>query len=90
MRFLRSRGHAGGLFKPAPHRIPLRGTVGKMLEARRITGLPLVTEIMDVRDLELLGDNIDILQVGAGMQNYSCWKSWENCISLLLKRGLSD
>ncbi|WP_423218535.1 3-deoxy-7-phosphoheptulonate synthase [Syntrophomonas wolfei] len=62
-----------------------------MLEARRITGLPLVTEIMDVRDLELFDDNIDILQVGSrNMQNYSLLEELGKLQKpILLKRGLS-
>lgn len=97
-RFLRETGaHAlrGGLFKPrtSPYSFKGLGRQGLeiMLEARRITGLPLVTEIMDVRDLELLGDNIDILQVGSrNMQNYSLLEELGKLHKpILLKRGLS-
>jgi len=50
-----------------------------------------VTEIMDVRDLELFDDNIDILQVGSrNMQNYSLLEELGKLQKpILLKRGLS-
>ncbi|MEN6351785.1 MAG: 3-deoxy-7-phosphoheptulonate synthase [Syntrophomonas sp.] len=97
-RFLKSVGaHAlrGGLFKPrtSPYSFKGLGQQGLdiMLEAREITGLPLVTEIMDVRDLDILYENIDILQVGSrNMQNYSLLEELGKLDkTILLKRGLS-
>ncbi len=85
----------GGLFKPrtSPYSFKGLGREGLniMIEARRITGLPLVTEIMDIRDLELLGDNIDILQVGSrNMQNYTLLEELGRLQKpILLKRGFS-
>ncbi|MDD2619267.1 MAG: 3-deoxy-7-phosphoheptulonate synthase [Syntrophomonadaceae bacterium] len=96
--FLKSAGaHAlrGGLFKPrtSPYSFKGLGRAGLdiMLEARQLTGLPLVTEIMDVRDLDFLYDNIDILQVGSrNMQNYSLLEELSKLDKpILLKRGLS-
>jgi 3-deoxy-7-phosphoheptulonate synthase len=60
-------------------------------EARELTGMPLITELMDTRDLEKLHDLVDIFQIGArNMQNYSLLA--EVGLSdrpVLLKRGLS-
>src|SRR5690606_14840552 len=57
----------------------------------RTTGLPIVTEIMDVRDLEVMHDAVDILQVGSrNMQNYSLLDELGKLNKpVLLKRGLS-
>ena len=60
-------------------------------EARALTGMPLITELMDTRDLEKLHDLVDIFQIGArNMQNYTLLA--EVGLSdrpVLLKRGLS-
>jgi 3-deoxy-7-phosphoheptulonate synthase len=85
----------GGAFKPrtSPYSFQGLGEEGlKMLaEARKETGLSIVTEVMDTRDVELVGKYADILQVGArNMQNYNLLK--EVGISkkpVLLKRGFS-
>ncbi|MDD3270297.1 MAG: 3-deoxy-7-phosphoheptulonate synthase [Syntrophomonadaceae bacterium] len=96
--FLKEAGaHAlrGGLFKPrtSPYSFKGLGREGMeiMLEARQLTGLPLVSEIMDVRDLDFLYDHIDILQVGSrNMQNYSLLQELSRLDKpILLKRGLS-
>lgn len=85
----------GGIFKPRTSPYSFRG-LGKeglaiMVEARQITGLPVVTEIMDVRDLDLLYDQVDILQVGSrNMQNYTLLDRLGQVDKpVLLKRGLS-
>ncbi|MGH2812218.1 MAG: 3-deoxy-7-phosphoheptulonate synthase, partial [Actinomycetota bacterium] len=59
-------------------------------EARRETGLPIVTEIMDVRDVDSVAEVADILQVGArNMQNFSLLKEVGMTRKpILLKRGL--
>ena len=56
-----------------------------------ITGLPVITEIMDVRDLELLHDRVDILQVGSrNMQNFTLLEEMGRIKRpIMLKRGLS-
>lgn len=97
-RFLQENGAnilRGGLFKPRTSPYSFRGLgqagIEIMVEARRITGLPIVTEIMDVRDLEVMHDAIDILQVGSrNMQNYTLLDELGKLSKpILLKRGLS-
>ena len=85
----------GGLFKPRTSPYSFRG-LGKdgidiMIEARQLTGLPLITEIMDIRDLDILYDHIDILQIGSrNMQNYSLLDELGKLDKpVMLKRGLS-
>jgi 3-deoxy-7-phosphoheptulonate synthase len=92
-----SGAHAlrGGVFKPrtSPYAFQGLGRDGLTLalEARAETGLPFVTEVVDLRDLPLLADNVDMLQVGArNMQNYSLLREIGGLrIPVLLKRGLS-
>lgn len=85
----------GGVFKPrtSPYSFQGLGRSGLdvALEARADTGLPFVTEIVDVRDIPLLADNVDMLQVGArNMQNYSLLRELGTLrIPVLLKRGLA-
>lgn len=85
----------GGLFKPRTSPYSFRG-LGKeglsiMVEARNLTGLPLITEIMDVRDLDILYDHIDVFQVGSrNMQNFTLLDELGKIDKpVLLKRGLS-
>lgn len=83
----------GGAFKPrtSPYEFQGLGREGvRLLElVRRETGLPVVTEIVDPRDLELL-ENMDMLQVGArNMQNFALLKELGHCKKpILLKRGM--
>ena len=85
----------GGAFKPrsSPYSFQGLGEEGlKMLAAaRKETGLSVVTEIMDTRDVELVGKYADILQIGArNMQNFNLLKECGmSKIPVLLKRGLS-
>jgi 3-deoxy-7-phosphoheptulonate synthase len=85
----------GGLFKPrtSPYSFKGLGYTGLdiMLEAKELTGMPLVTEIMDVRDLDKLYDKIDIFQVGSrNMQNFSLLEELGKIDKpVLLKRGLA-
>lgn len=85
----------GGLFKPrtSPYSFKGLGQSGLeiMAEARKLTGLPVITEIMDVRDLDVLYDTVDILQVGSrNMQNYSLLEELGQLDKpILLKRGFS-
>ena len=85
----------GGLFKPrtSPYSFKGLGSSGLDIikEARRVTGLPVATEIMDVRDLEVLYETADILQVGSrNMQNFSLLQEMGKLDKpILLKRGLS-
>ena len=61
-----------------------------LLEAKRQTGLPIVTEIMSEKHLDLFAD-VDIIQLGArNMQNFMLLKELGRCNKpILLKRGLS-
>ncbi|MDR2101474.1 MAG: 3-deoxy-7-phosphoheptulonate synthase [Treponema sp.] len=82
----------GGAFKPrtSPYSFQGLGCGGLDLlgEAKRATGLPLVTELMDIRQLEVF-DQVDIIQVGArNMQNFALLKELGRCRKpVLLKRG---
>ena len=69
-------GLRGGAFKPrtSPYSFQGLGVEGLKLlaEAREQTGLPIITEIMDTKDLEVIEKYADCLQVGArNMQNFS-------------------
>ena len=85
----------GGLFKPrtSPYSFKGLGSSGLDIikEARRVTGLPVATEIMDVRDLEVLYETSDIMQVGSrNMQNFTLLQEMGRVDKpVLLKRGLS-
>lgn len=82
----------GGAFKPrtSPYDFAGLGAVGlKLLQiARQETGLPIVTELMDPRDLELYAD-VDVIQVGArSMQNFDLLRELGRSEKpVLLKRG---
>jgi 3-deoxy-7-phosphoheptulonate synthase len=82
----------GGAFKPrsSPYSFQGLGPEGLdlLLEAKKETGLPVVTELMDVRHLELF-DEVDIIQVGArNMQNFTLLKELGRSKKpILLKRG---
>ena len=60
-------------------------------ESRKQTGLPVVSEILDTRDIELFLEKADIIQVGArNMQNFALLKALGRTSKpVLLKRGLS-
>ena len=70
------------------------GTAGLdlLMEARKQTGLPIVTEIMDPRMAELFEREVDVVQVGArNMQNFELLKEVGKMSKpILLKRGLSN
>ena len=85
----------GGAFKPrtSPYAFQGLGSEGiRMLQvARRETGLPIVTELMDFRDIELFND-VDVIQIGArNMQNFNLLKEVGSYTKkpILLKRGMS-
>lgn len=83
----------GGAFKPrtSPYSFQGMGEEGlKILaEARKATGLPVVTEVMDTRDVHLVEKYADVLQVGArNMQNFNLLKEvGKTKKPILLKRG---
>ena len=82
----------GGAFKPrtSPYSFQGLGCGGLdlLLEAKRETGLPVVTELMAIHQLEVF-DGVDIIQVGArNMQNFTLLKELGRCKKpILLKRG---
>ncbi|NLO20868.1 MAG: 3-deoxy-7-phosphoheptulonate synthase [Syntrophomonadaceae bacterium] len=84
-----------GVFKPrtSPYTFKGLGREGMEIvdQARLITGLPVITEILDVRDLEQLYDRVDILQVGSrNMQNFALLEELGQIKRpVMLKRGLS-
>ena len=65
--------------------------IGILLEAKRLTGMPIVTEVMDVSHLPLF-EEVDVIQVGArNMQNFELLKELGRLDKpILLKRGLSS
>lgn len=85
----------GGAFKPRTSPYDFQGLKATGIEllkiAREETGLPIVTEIMSVSDLDLFRD-IDVLQVGArNMQNFDLLKELgQTGKTILLKRGLAN
>ncbi len=85
----------GGAFKPrtSPYSFAGLGREGlKILEeAREITGLPVITELMDVRELDQILRYSDIIQIGSrNMQNYSLLREVGRVRKpVMIKRGLS-
>ncbi|MBR3842456.1 MAG: 3-deoxy-7-phosphoheptulonate synthase [Christensenellaceae bacterium] len=85
----------GGAFKPRTSPYSFQGLANEglrlLLEAKAMTGLPIVTEIMDISQLDLFGE-VDIIQVGArNMQNFMLLKELGKTNKpILLKRGLSS
>jgi 3-deoxy-7-phosphoheptulonate synthase len=84
----------GGAYKPRSSPYSFQGLGPEGLEllarARELTGLPVVTEVMDSAELELVEACADIIQVGArNVQNFSLLKKVGRCRKpVLLKRGL--
>ncbi|HEV8416951.1 MAG TPA: 3-deoxy-7-phosphoheptulonate synthase [Bryobacteraceae bacterium] len=85
----------GGAFKPRTSPYDFQGLEEEGLKllakARQVTGLGIVTEVMSDRDVSLVADYADILQIGArNMQNFALLKTLGKCgRPILLKRGLS-
>jgi len=85
----------GGAFKPrtSPYSFQGLGVDGLKLlaEAREVTGLPVITEIMDTKDLEAVEQYADCLQIGArNMQNFALLKEvGRSKLPVMLKRGMS-
>ena len=85
----------GGAFKPRTSPYAFQGMreegIRLLLEAKEKTGLPIVTEIMDLSHLPLF-ENVDVIQVGArNMQNFELLKALGHTDKpILLKRGLSS
>jgi 3-deoxy-7-phosphoheptulonate synthase len=85
----------GGAYKPRTSPYDFQGLAEEGLkllaEARRRTGLKVITEVLDTEDVELVTEYADILQVGArNMQNFALLKKLgEVSKPIMLKRGLS-
>ena len=85
----------GGAFKPRTSPYDFQGLHGegiRLLEiAKQETGLPIVTELMNIKHLPLF-DNVDVIQIGArNMQNYDLLKEMGSVKKpILLKRGLAN
>ncbi|MDR0787924.1 MAG: 3-deoxy-7-phosphoheptulonate synthase [Gemmatimonadota bacterium] len=85
----------GGAYKPrtSPYAFQGLGVAGLqiMAEVRAETGMPIVTEVMDTRQVEVVAEYADMLQVGArNMQNFSLLSEiGKTQRPVLLKRGLS-
>src|SRR2546426_832394 len=86
---------SGGAFKPRSSPYTFRGMGGEGLEilaeARAVSGLPVVTEVLAPGDVEAVAAVADCLQIGArNMQNYSLLDAvGEQTKPVLLKRGMS-
>ncbi len=85
----------GGAFKPRTSPYAFQGLraegIEMLLEAKKETGLPIVTEIMSLQHLDLFAD-VDVIQVGArNMQNFELLKALGHSKKpILLKRGLAN
>jgi len=85
----------GGAFKPRTSPYSFQGLAGEGLRllshAKAQTGLPIVTEVMDIHQLELF-DDVDLIQVGArNMQNFELLKELGRMRRpVLIKRGLAN
>ena len=86
----------GGAFKPRTSPYDFQGMEDEGLKllkkAREATGLAIVTEVMSDRDVELVAEYADVLQIGArNMQNFALLKTLGKVRTpILLKRGLSS
>src|SRR3954469_11735628 len=86
----------GGAFKPRTSPYDFQGMelegLKLLRKAKEATGLGIITEIMSDRDVELVAEYTDCMQVGArNMQNFALLKSLGGCgRPVLLKRGMSS
>src|ERR1700688_3736296 len=86
----------GGAFKPRTSPYDFQGmeTEGLKLlaKAKRATGLGIITEVMSDRDVDLVAEYADVMQIGArNMQNFALLKTLGKCgRPVLLKRGMSS
>jgi 3-deoxy-7-phosphoheptulonate synthase len=85
----------GGAFKPRTSPYAFQGMGGAgidiLLEAKKECNIPIVTELMEINQLELF-DDVDMIQVGArNMQNFNLLKALGRCRKpVLLKRGMAS
>src|SRR6188768_2584085 len=85
----------GGAFKPRTSPYAFQGLGVKGLEiladVREVTGLPVVTEIVDARDVKVVSEHADMLQIGTrNMANFGLLQAVGKCGKpVLLKRGMT-
>lgn len=85
----------GGAFKPRTSPYAFQGLKGDglklLVEAKQLTGLPIVSEIMNAVHIPMFEESVDLVQVGArNMQNFELLKELGKIDKpILLKRGLS-
>ncbi|MBS3028834.1 MAG: 3-deoxy-7-phosphoheptulonate synthase [Dolichospermum sp. DET50] len=85
----------GGAYKPRTSPYAFQGhgesALGLLAKARAVSGLGIITEVMDTEDLEKIGEVADVIQVGArNMQNFSMLKKvGAQPKPVLLKRGMA-
>ncbi|HEX2944631.1 MAG TPA: 3-deoxy-7-phosphoheptulonate synthase [Clostridia bacterium] len=85
----------GGAFKPRSSPYSFQGLeedgLKIMAKARELTGMPIVTEVVDTRDVEMVASYADIIQIGArNMQNFRLLQEvGQTSKPVLLKRGLA-
>jgi 3-deoxy-7-phosphoheptulonate synthase len=85
----------GGAFKPRSSPYSFQGlgreALRLLVEVRAATGMPVVTEVLDTRDVDLVAEHADMLQVGArNMQNFALLAELGRVQRpILLKRGMS-
>jgi 3-deoxy-7-phosphoheptulonate synthase len=90
-----ARALRGGAFKPRTSPYSFRGLgeegLAMLAQVRTETGLPIVTEVMDTRQVDLVASYADVLQIGArNMQNYNLLMEVGRLRRpILLKRGMS-
>ena len=86
----------GGAYKPSTSPYSFHGhgveALKMLAQARQETGMPVITEVMDARDLEVVCEYADILQIGTrNAQNYTLLREVGRCRTpVLLKRGMSS
>ena len=87
----------GGAFKPRTSPYSFQGmgenALDLLLEAKKATGLPICTELMDAEYIPLFNEKVDLVQIGTrNMQNYSLLKKVGREVKkpIMLKRGLAS
>lgn len=85
----------GGAFKPRTNPNSFQGLqdegIKYLLEAKKITGLPIITELLTIEQVRKYGNDIDVIQIGSrNMYNYELLKEVGKLNKpVMLKRGLS-
>ncbi len=84
----------GGVWKPRTSPYSFQGVgpegLAFLSNARQLSGLPIVTEVLDPRDVELVAETADMLQIGSrSIQNFPLLKEvGSSSVPVLLKRGM--